>query len=103
MTSKIDGMQAPIVRSAAPLAASQSTRAGDARAKPVEAPAAGDSLRLTGEATGLQAMQRDVSARPAVDEARVQAVRAALDAGTYRINPEAIASGMLDLDAQLGG
>ena len=47
-------------------------------------------------------MQRELAARPAVDEARVQAVRESLASGTYRIDPEAIASAMLRMDAQLG-
>jgi negative regulator of flagellin synthesis FlgM len=37
-----------------------------------------------------------------VDTARVQQVRDALQAGTYRINAEAIADGMLSLERQLG-
>lgn len=101
MTQKIDGLPAAAVRGTAP-APSQVARAGDAR-KAVEAPAAVDSLRLTGEATGLQALQRDLSTRPAVDETRVQAVREALASGSYRIDPEAIASRMLELDSQLAG
>lgn len=101
MTQKIDGLPAAAVRGTAP-ALGQVARAGDAR-KAVEAPAAADSLRLTGEATGLQALQRDLSTRPAVDEARVQAVRDALASGSYRIDPEVIASRMLELDAQLAG
>ena len=55
------------------------------------------------EPTGLQALQRDLSTRPAVDETRVQAVREALASGSYRIDPEAIASRMLELDSQLAG
>ncbi|KLJ02723.1 flagellar biosynthesis anti-sigma factor FlgM [Luteimonas sp. FCS-9] len=103
MTHKIDGLQAPTVRSATPVAGPQVGRAGDARDKAVEAAAAGDSLRLTGEATGLQALQRDLSTRPAFDESRVQAVREAIASGSYRVDAEAIASRMLDLDARLGG
>jgi len=101
MTQKIEGLPAASVRSTGPIGG-QVARAGDARGK-IEAPAAADSLRLTGEATGLQALQRDLAARPAVDETRVQAVREALASGSYRIDPEAIASRMLDLDAQLHG
>ena len=77
--------------------------AGAERSRLVEASAGGDSLRLTGEATSLQAMQRELSTAPAIDHARVQAVREALQAGTYKINAEAIADGMLGLEGQLGG
>ena len=48
-------------------------------------------------------MQRELSTAPAIDHARVQAVREALQAGTYKINAEAIADGMLGLEGQLGG
>jgi len=103
MSHKVDGTPpSTAIRATGPLGG-QVARAGDARDKAVEAPAAGDSLRLTGEAAGLQALQRDLAARPAVDEARVQEVREALASGTYRIDPEAIAAGMLALDAQLDG
>ena len=64
---------------------------------------AGDSLRLAGEATSLQALQRELSTAPAIDQARVAEVRQALESGSYRIDPAKIAERMLDLDKQLGG
>lgn len=105
MSQKIEGTPpSSAVRAASALGGAGAVgRAGDARDKAVEGPAAGDSLRLTGEAAGLQALQRELAARPAVDEARVLAVREALASGSYRIDPEAIASAMLEMDAQLGG
>ena len=69
----------------------------------MEASGGSDSLRLTGEAASLQAVQRELSTAPAIDQARVQAVREALQSGTYQINAEAIADGMLGLEDQLGG
>lgn len=101
MSHKIDGGIAANaqLRSVA-MTGKAAAPAGEAKAKPVEA---ADSLRLTGEATGLQALQRELSAAPAIDTARVEAVRASLQNGSYKINPEAIASRMLDLDQQLGG
>ena len=104
MSQKIEGSppSSSIRAVAAPAGSAAASRAGDARDKAIEGPAAGDSLRLTGEATGLQAMQRELAARPAVDETRVQAVREALASGTYRIDAEAIASKMLEMDAQVG-
>ncbi|WP_313148298.1 flagellar biosynthesis anti-sigma factor FlgM [Stenotrophomonas sp.] len=73
---------------------------GDAPARPVEA---ADSLRLTGEATNLQALERELSTAPAIDTQRVAAVRESLQNGSYKINPDAIASRMLELDQQLQG
>ncbi|WP_407351590.1 flagellar biosynthesis anti-sigma factor FlgM [Luteimonas sp. R10] len=104
MSQKIEGSPSPaVVRGTGPAAAGQATRAGAERTRPVEAVAAGDSVRLTGEAAGLQALQREVAAAPAIDQGRVEAVREALQNGSYKIDPEAIASRMLDLDRQLEG
>lgn len=102
MTHKIDG-SAPLARptevTSRPLA---STRAGSAeRGAPV---AATESVRLTGEAEGLQALERELGAGPAgIDVARVNALRAAIADGSYRVDAQAVASRMLDLDRQLGG
>ncbi|WMJ69138.1 flagellar biosynthesis anti-sigma factor FlgM [Stenotrophomonas sp. 24(2023)] len=100
MSQKIDGnLQVPqALRSLAP--AAKPGTAGEGPARPVEA---ADSLRLTGEATQLQALERNLSTAPAIDANRVQAVRDALQNGTYKINPDAIASRMLELDQQLHG
>ncbi|MGY0633026.1 flagellar biosynthesis anti-sigma factor FlgM [Luteimonas sp. A478] len=101
MSQKVEGTAPPLpIRSTSALSA-PAGRAGDARDKAIEAPAAGDSLRLTGEAAGLQALQRELGTRPVIDEAKVQQVREAIASGTYRIDPQAIAVAMLDLDAQL--
>ncbi|KAF1017183.1 MAG: hypothetical protein GAK31_00442 [Stenotrophomonas maltophilia] len=100
MSQKIDGnLQVPqALRSLTP--ATKPSSGGEGPARPVEA---ADSLRLTGEATQLQALERNLSAAPAIDANRVQAVRDALQNGTYKINPDAIASRMLELDQQLHG
>lgn len=74
--------------------------AGESKTQAVQA---ADSVRLTGEATQLQAVQRELSAAPAIDQARVQAVRESLQNGSYQINPDAIATRMLGLDQQLQG
>ena len=102
MSQKIEGTPPAAVRTTGPVGG-RVAPAGAERSRPVEASAGGDSLRLTGEATSLQAMQRELSTAPAINEARVQAVREALQAGTYKINAEAIADGMLGLEGQLGG
>ena len=99
MSQKIDGnLQVPQALRSVTTPANKPGVSTDAAARPVEA---ADSLRLTGEATSLQALQRQLSTAPAVDNARVQAVREALENGSYRINPEAIAQRMLDMDQQL--
>lgn len=102
MSQKIEGTPPAAVRTTGPVGG-RVAPAGAERSRPVEASAGGDSLRLTGEAASLQAMQRELSNAPAINEARVQQVREALQAGTYKVNAEAIADGMLGLEDQLGG
>lgn len=101
MTHKIDGT-GPIARP--PETASRPlpvTRAGAERSAPV---GAAESIRLTGEAEGLQALERELGAGPAgIDLARVNELRAAIAEGSYRVDAQAVASRMLDLERQLGG
>lgn len=100
MTHKIDG-HSPVAR-AAEAAAAVTPRAGSERGVPVSATAAGDSLRLTGEAEGLLALERQLGAAPAgIDLARVDALRAAIADGSYQVDAQAIATRMLDLDRAL--
>ncbi|WP_425249584.1 flagellar biosynthesis anti-sigma factor FlgM [Enterobacter hormaechei] len=51
----------------------------------------------------MQAIERELATAPAIDAQRVAAVRESLQNGTYKINPDAIASRMLELDQQLHG
>lgn len=100
MSQKIEGSLPPqAVRSTVQV---ERGAAGADRSAPVEAARAGDSLRLTGEAAGLQALQRELAAAPAVDASRVAEVRQALESGSYRIDPARIADRMLEMDRLLG-
>ncbi|WP_433851575.1 flagellar biosynthesis anti-sigma factor FlgM [Stenotrophomonas nitritireducens] len=98
MSQKIDGGITAGAQVRPVATPTKAAPAGGPEARPVEA---ADSVRLTGEATTLQALQRELSTAPAIDTARVQAVREALENGSYRIDPDAIARRMLDLDEQL--
>lgn len=102
MSQKIDGGIPAAAQLRSVAINTKVAAAGDAKPKPKPVEAA-DSVRLTGEATQLQAVQRELSAAPAIDQARVQAVREALENGSYKINPDAIATRMLGLDQQLQG
>lgn len=103
MTHKIDG-QVPVARTAEPASASVAARAGSERGEAVAAAAATDSIRLTDEAEGLQALERELGAAPAgIDVVRVNALRAAIADGSYRVDPQEIATRLLDLERQLGG
>ena len=101
MTHKIDG-SGPIVRPQEAATRPLPTASASAeRGAPV---AATESIRLTGEAEGLQTMARELGASPAgIDVAKVNALRAAIADGSYRVDAEAVASRMLELERQLGG
>lgn len=101
MTQKIDGSQmaAPRVGAAG---AGGVDRAGLDRAKAVAASQAGDSVQLTGEASSLQTLQREMTSTPVMDMAKIDAVRSALASGTLRIDPQQIATRMMALEQELG-
>lgn len=102
MTHKIDGAMSPALRQIDAAASSSVSRAGAERGQPVVATAAADQMRLTGDATGLQALERELGAAPAgIDVAKVNAVRAAIADGSYRVDPQAVADRMLSLENAL--
>lgn len=101
MTPKIDGPP-PAARPADTAAATSPVRAGGDRSEPISAAAAIDNVRLTGDAHGLQALERELGAAPAgIDVARVNQVRAALADGSYRIDPQEIARRLRVLEREL--
>lgn len=101
MAPKIDGV-GPSLGPPAKLSTEPGARAPASGSAPVAAPIAADSARLTGEAAELAQLQQDMAENPAVDLVRINAVRAAIDAGTYRIDPHAIAGRMMRLEQELG-
>ena len=103
MTTKIDGLSPPAAR-VVDTAQQAVARAGGDRSTPVDAARPTDSVRLTGEATGLQAAVETQLGQPApFDASRVESVRAALANGTYRIDPQEIANRLVALERQMRG
>lgn len=103
MTHKIDGAMSPALRQieAASSQATQS-RAGADRGQPVAATATADQMRLTGDATHLQALERELGSTPAgIDVAKVNAIRASLADGSYKVDAQAVADRMLSLENAL--
>lgn len=99
MANKIDGSLPGAGRVAGPTAVPE--RAGAERSKPVDAVGATDSVRLTSEAASLQALSRKLAAEPSMDMAKIQAVRSALESGSYQIDPQEIASRLAALERDL--
>lgn len=61
-----------------------------------------DSIELTRTAQSLQRLEQELRSGQAFDSARVAELRAAIAAGTYRIDPGAVASGLIGLERLLG-
>jgi negative regulator of flagellin synthesis FlgM len=60
-----------------------------------------DRVSLTGEARQLQVLENQLASQPVVDSQRVQAVRSAVEDGTFSVNPERIAGEMMSLEQAL--
>ena len=50
----------------------------------------------------LARLQQSLAAKPAVDQNRVDAVSKAISAGTYKVNPDKIAHGLINTERALG-
>ncbi len=60
-----------------------------------------DSVAITGAASELATAEQSLSAVPVINTGRVNSIRGAIDAGTYRIQPQKIASSLLDFERDL--
>ncbi|MEG3193447.1 flagellar biosynthesis anti-sigma factor FlgM, partial [Lysobacter sp. D1-1-M9] len=70
--------------------------------QPVAAATPADNMRLTGEAAGLQALERELGAAPAgLDQARVDEIKGAIADGSYRVDAQEIATRMLAFENDL--
>lgn len=101
MSQKIDGSLPTNATLRSGGVSSRVSSIGSSDSSPVAATSSSDSLRLTGQATSLQSLQREMSQSPAVDNDRVQTVKNALQNGTYKVDAGNIANRMIALDGQL--
>jgi negative regulator of flagellin synthesis FlgM len=103
MTSKIEGLL-PTGRPSSPTSVTPARPAGAAGVAAKTGAVAPDSssVRVSGEAAGLASLERQLSEAPAMDLAKVAAVRAALENGTYKIDPRAIAARLSQIERELG-
>ncbi len=75
---------------------------GKSPASPADSGTPGaDRVSLTGEARQLQALEARIASEPVVDRQRVEAVRTAVENGTFTVNPERIADKMISLEQAL--
>jgi negative regulator of flagellin synthesis FlgM len=78
------------------------SRAGDSATPPAESAAAGVSpVRITDAAKQLAALEQTLQGSAPVNEARVNAIRSAIEEGRYQVNPEVIADKLMRVEREL--
>jgi negative regulator of flagellin synthesis FlgM len=63
----------------------------------------GETVNITPSALLLAKLEEIVRAAPAVDTDKVGAIKAAITAGTYAVDDQSVADGMIRLDRELLG
>ena len=97
--NKINGVEAKTARIAP--SSPVNWRAGN-HSQTANLPAASDAdVHLTGAARGLAAIEQAARSLPAIDEARVAAVKERFQDGSYKVDPQRIADRLLRLEGDL--
>jgi negative regulator of flagellin synthesis FlgM len=99
VTTKIDGLQNRPVQVGTGRTVSSTSDATATRGKAQVA--ATSPVRITDQARQLAALEQALNEVPVVNEARVDAIRAALAEGRYEVNPERIADKLLRTEQEL--
>jgi negative regulator of flagellin synthesis FlgM len=60
-----------------------------------------DTLQITGDAMQMQSLEKSLSSGPAFNSERVEALRAAVASGSYKVDPERVADKMLSATPSL--
>jgi negative regulator of flagellin synthesis FlgM len=60
------------------------------------------TVDITGTAQQLAALEQSLLNQPAIDEARVAAIRLAIEQGNYQVSAQQTAEGLLQLEQALG-
>ncbi len=98
MTNKIDNL---VGSGLAPRVNREAPSSGSGKPASAGAAAGSDSVRLTGDAVQLAAVDRALAAAADVDLKQVEAIRSAIAEGRYEVNPGAVADKMLQMDKLL--
>jgi len=75
--------------------------AGAGSAPEAELPNNSGDVHITDTAARLALLEPALREAPAVDAARVAAIRSAIEAGTYKVEPEQVATGLLQVEQAL--
>jgi len=65
------------------------------------APAISDTINITGTASQLQALEKQLSSLPVVDVQRVDSVKREISNGTFEIDPPRIADKMIQIESAI--
>ena len=105
MTERINGQGfRPLDTSGARRTEGAKTGAGQGAASTdTSAPQVGETVNITRSALLLGKLEEIVRAAPVVDAEKVGAIKAAVTAGTYAIDDQSVADGMIRLDRELLG
>jgi negative regulator of flagellin synthesis FlgM len=99
VTTKIDGLNNRPVQMGTDKKVSS---ASDATVTAGQASVAASSpVRITDQARQLAALENALNEVPVVNEARVAAIRLAIEQGQYKVNPEQIADKLLRAEREL--
>ena len=99
MSSKISG---PDNRSTGPVGAGRAVgRVRDATAESKTAGQGSEGVHITGTARQLVELEQMVKDMPAVNEAKVAAISSAIEQGTYKVSPEKVADGLMQIEQAL--
>ena len=101
MTNKIGGYGNRPVQTGADKTVARERDAGASASKSAESGKAATPVRITDQARQLAALERAVHDTPVVNDARVAAVRTALEEGRYEVSPERIADKLLRMEQEL--
>ena len=58
-------------------------------------------MSLSGSARLLNELQSTIAAEPEIDQDRVATIKARIEAGTYHVDPDRLASSFLELESLL--
>jgi|GEM_PF-1604488 len=61
----------------------------------------GDTVKLSEAAQAVQAAEKKIGSTPDVDTDRVAALKSAIESGSYQINYENVAKGLVELESLL--
>jgi negative regulator of flagellin synthesis FlgM len=101
VTNKIGGYGNRPVQTGADKTIARERDAATSASKSAEAGKAAMPVRITDQARQLAALERAVQDTPVMNDARVAAVRTALEEGHYEVSPERIAEKLLRMEQEL--